>query len=101
MEGKSSSCAHFSPLGNIAGAAADLWSNESVQNVQLLSGLAPEAFLELLVYDCRLFNTATQAGEALRLRDWLVAGDTPTSVEALMLDPKVVIDLGQGDRGRG
>ncbi|MGQ9649235.1 MAG: methyltransferase MtaB domain-containing protein, partial [Phycisphaerae bacterium] len=31
MEGKSSSCAHFSPLGNIAGAAADLWSNESVQ----------------------------------------------------------------------
>ncbi len=58
MEGKSSCCAHFSPLGNIAGAAADLWSNESVQNIRLLSGSAPEAFLELLSYDCRLFNTA-------------------------------------------
>lgn len=93
MEGKSSSCAHFSPLGNSAGAAADLWSNESVQNVQLLSGSAPEAYLELLAYDCRLFNTATAAGDALRLRDWLVASDTPTSAEALMLDPMVVLEL--------
>ena len=93
MEGKSASCAHFSPLGNIAGAAADLWSNESVQNIQLLSGSAPEAFLELLAYDCRLFNAATRAGEALRLRDWLVASDVPTSAEALMLEPAFVIDL--------
>lgn len=93
MEGKSSSCAHFSPLGNIAGAAADLWSNESVQNVQLLSGSAPEAFLELLAYDCRLFNTARQAGQALVLRDWLVASDVPHSVEALMLAPHFVIEL--------
>jgi len=93
MEGKSSSCAHFSPLGNIAGAAADLWSNESVQNVQLLSGSAPEAFLELLAYDCRLFNTAQQAGRAIDLRDWLVASDVPHSVEALMLEPGFVIDL--------
>lgn len=93
MEGKSSSCAHFSPLGNIAGAAADLWSNESVQNIQLLSGSAPEAFLELLAYDCRLFNTASRAGKAIELRDWLVASDVPHSVEALMLEPGFVIDL--------
>ena len=33
MEGKSSSCAHFSPLGNIAGALADLWSNESIHRL--------------------------------------------------------------------
>jgi len=95
MEGKSSSCAHFSPLGNIAGAAADLWSNESVQNIQLLSGPAPEAFLELLAYDCRLFNTAQQAGKAIELRDWLVASDVPHSVEALMLEPRFVIELSQ------
>jgi methanol---5-hydroxybenzimidazolylcobamide Co-methyltransferase len=93
MEGKSSSCAHFSPLGNIAAAAADLWSNESVQNVRLLSGSAPEAFLELLIYDCRLFNSASESGDALRLRDCMVASDVPHSVEALMLDPAVVIDL--------
>jgi methanol--5-hydroxybenzimidazolylcobamide Co-methyltransferase len=48
MEGKSASCAHFSPLGNIAAAMCDLWSNESVQNVRLLSGNAPEVFTELL-----------------------------------------------------
>ena len=30
MEGKSAACAHFSPLGNIASAMCDLWSNESV-----------------------------------------------------------------------
>jgi methanol--5-hydroxybenzimidazolylcobamide Co-methyltransferase len=93
MEGKSSSCAHFSPLGNIAGAAADLWSNESVQNIRLLSGSAPEAFLELLAYDCRLFNKAGENSDELKLRDWLVQSDVPFSVEALMLEPKTVIDI--------
>ena len=93
MEGKSSSCAHFSPLGNIAGAAADLWSNESVQNVQLLSGSAPEAFLELLAYDCRLFNTAAARGKATEYRDWMVASDLPHSVEALMLEPSFVLGV--------
>jgi methanol--5-hydroxybenzimidazolylcobamide Co-methyltransferase len=29
MEGKSAACAHFSPMGNIAAAMCDLWSNES------------------------------------------------------------------------
>jgi methanol--5-hydroxybenzimidazolylcobamide Co-methyltransferase len=93
MEGKSSSCAHFSPLGNIAGAAADLWSNESVQNIRLLSGSAPEAYLELLAYDCRLFNTSHNAGEKLKLRNWLVESDVPHSVEALMLEPDTVIRI--------
>jgi len=99
MEGKSSSCAHFSPLGNIAGAAADLWSNESVQNIQLLSGPAPEAFLELLAYDCRLFNTAAEHGQALQLRDWLVAGDVGANPQALMLEPQTVIRLARAITG--
>lgn len=29
MEGKSASCAHFSPVGNVAAAMYDLWSNEN------------------------------------------------------------------------
>lgn len=95
MEGKSSCCAHFSPLGNIAGAAADLWSNESVQNVRLLSGNAPEAFMELLAYDCRLFNVAHKKNEALHLRDMLVDSDIPLNVEALILEPNIVIDIAQ------
>ena len=40
-EGKSSACAHLSPVGNIAACVADLWSNESVQNVKLLGGRLP------------------------------------------------------------
>ena len=64
MEGKSATCAHFSPLGNIAAAMCDLWSNESVQNVRLLSGNAPEAYTETLAYDCRLMNVATARGQA-------------------------------------
>ena len=95
MEGKSSSCTHFSPLGNIAGAAADLWSNESVQNIQLLNRTAPEAYLELLAYDCRLFNTSIKAGESLKLRNWLVESDVENSVEALMLEPEAVIKIAQ------
>ena len=56
MEGKTAACAHLSPLGNIASACADLWSNESVQNIKLLSGMAPVAYLEQLEYDVRLKN---------------------------------------------
>ena len=36
MEGKTAACAHLSPLGNIAAASCDTWSNESVQNIKLL-----------------------------------------------------------------
>lgn len=54
--------AHFSPVGNIAASMCDLWSNESVQQVPLLSGSAPEAFAQVLVYDCRLMNEALPKG---------------------------------------
>jgi len=95
MEGKSSACAHFSPLGNIAGALADLWSNESVQNVRLLSGNAPEVFLEILAYDCRLYNTALEENNPHQLRDWMVKSDLGLNVQALMLEPTVVIDIAE------
>lgn len=94
MEGKSSCCAHFSPLGNIAGAAADLWSNESVQNIRLLSGSAPEAFMELLSYDCRLFNT-TDDKNRLIFRDLMVNSDLTYSPEAYMLEPNTVISIAE------
>ncbi|MCK5033563.1 MAG: methanol--corrinoid methyltransferase, partial [Calditrichia bacterium] len=93
MEGKSSSCAHFSHLGNIASATADLWSNESVQNIRLLSGSAPEVFLEILAYDCRLMNIASQNNEALKMRDWLVESDSSLNVEAFILKPESVVEI--------
>jgi len=100
MEGKSASCAHFSPLGNIAAAACDLWSNESVQNVRLLSGSAPEAFTELLIYDCRLMNTALERGGALTLRDWLVASDRFLSPQAVLLSPEAAFEIARAIVGQ-
>ena len=94
MEGKSASCAHFSPMGNISAAMCDLWSNESVQNVRLLSGNAPEVFTELLAYDCRLMNTAALSkGGALQMRNWMTASDEWLSPQAAVLSPEATIKI--------
>lgn len=95
MEGKSAACAHFSTLGNIASAMCDLWSNESVQNIRLLSGNAPEVFTEMLAYDCRLMNTAAKRGEEQRLRDCLVESDEQLSPQALLLSPAATLRVAQ------
>lgn len=95
MEGKSAACAHFSPLGNIAAAMCDLWSNESVQNVRLLSGSAPEAFAELLIYDCRLMNAALSQGGERTLRDWMIQSDQWLSPQAAVLSPEAVVEIAQ------
>ena len=94
MEGKSASCAHFSPLGNIAAGMCDLWSNESVQNVRLLSGNAPEVFTELLTYDCRLMNAAAATnGGALQMRNWMTASDEWLSPQAAVLSPDATMRI--------
>ena len=93
MEGRSATCAHFSPMGNIASAMCDLWSNESVQNVRLLSGNAPEAYAELLIYDCRLMNAAAGRGGAAVLRDWLTASDQWLSPQAAVLSPEAAVEI--------
>ncbi len=100
MEGKSASCAHFSPLGNVAGAMCDLWSNESVQNVRLLSGSAPEAYLELLAYDCRLFNEATRQHKVSEYQSLLVHSDVALSPQALVLSPESTIEIGRAIVGK-
>lgn len=93
MEGKSAACAHLSPVGNIAGCYADLWSNESVQNIKLLAGMAPVVSMEQLVYDCRLMNVAAGKGEGVRLRDWLSESDAGLDPQAFILSPNAVIGL--------
>jgi len=95
MEGKSAACAHLSAIGNLPMAMADLWSNESVQNIKLLGGMAPTVSMEQLIYDCRLLNCASASGQtaALQLRDWLVAGDATLDPQAFILAPDNVIEL--------
>jgi methanol--5-hydroxybenzimidazolylcobamide Co-methyltransferase len=95
LEGAEAACAHLSAIGNIAKAAADLWSNESVQNVKLLSAMAPTVSLEQLVYATRLMNVASSEGPqaALKLRDWFVKSDCSFDPQAYVLRPDVVVEL--------
>lgn len=95
MEGKTAACAHLSPVGNVAAACADLWSNESVQNIKLLSGMAPTAYMEQLEYDVRLMNCALKEGResALNLQRWLVNSDVYYDPQALVLAPAHVIEI--------
>ena len=95
MEGKSSACAHFSPVGNVSAACADLWSNESVQNIKLLSGYAPVVSLEQLVYDTRLMNEAIRDGKSTvnKLQDLFASSDTYYDPQALILAPVNVIEI--------
>lgn len=93
MEGKSSACAHLSPVGNIPAAVADLWSNESVTNVRLLSDIAPIVSVEQLIYDCRLMNLAKQKGYGITFRDLLAESDSRWDPQAYVLRPDVVFDI--------
>lgn len=95
MEGKAAACAHLSPVGNVAAACADLWSNESVQNVMLLAAMAPIVSLEQLEYDTRLLNTALREGRssALQLQRLLVESDIHLDPQAFVLAPENVIRI--------
>ncbi len=95
LEGAEAAVAHLSPIGNIAKAVPDLWSNESVNNVKLLGGMAPTVSLEQLVYATRLMNTAASHGPAAArmLRDWWVESDAKYDPQAYVLKPEVVLDL--------
>ncbi len=97
MEGKSSACAHSSPVGNVAGACADLWSNESVQNIKLLAGMAPTVSMEQLEYDVRLMNAAIDQGkeQAHHLQSFMVQSDIRLDPQAYILAPDHVIEIAQ------
>jgi methanol--5-hydroxybenzimidazolylcobamide Co-methyltransferase len=94
-EGKSATGAHLSPVGNIASAACDTWSNESIQHIKLLAGMAPTCMLESLIYDCRLMNEARADGEAAarQLRDWMIRSDAGKDPQAWMLRPESAIRI--------
>ena len=95
MEGKTSACAHLSPMGNLAAACCDTWSNESVQNIKLLGGMAPTCYMEQLAYDCRLMNTARRHGKASaqQLQRWMVESDVATDPQAFIISPESSVTL--------
>jgi len=95
MEGRTAACAHLSPMGNLAAAACDTWSNESVQNIKLLGGMAPTCYMEQLIYDCRLMNEALADGPdaALQYRKWLVHSDASRDPQAFILSPECAVAI--------
>ncbi|MFN8482295.1 MAG: methyltransferase MtaB domain-containing protein [Anaerolineae bacterium] len=95
LEGAEAACAHLSPIGNIAKAVPDLWSNESVNNVKLLGANAPVVSVEQLIYATRLMNVASSHGPAAArtLRDWWAESDAGLDPQAFVLRPDVVLDL--------
>jgi methanol--5-hydroxybenzimidazolylcobamide Co-methyltransferase len=93
MEGKSSACAHLSHLGNIAAAVCDLWSNESVQNVKLLSDFAPTVFTEILAYDCRIMNQSIEDGTRDVLKEIFIKSDEFKNVQAFVISPEFSVEI--------
>ena len=95
MEGKTSACAHLSPLGNIAAATCDTWSNESVQNIKLLGGMAPTCYMEQLIYDTRLMNEAIKDGKegVASYQRWTVGSDAGLDPQAYILTPTNIIRI--------
>jgi len=92
-EGKTAACAHLSSVGNISACVTDMWSNESVQNIMLLGGMAPTVSFEQLAYDCRLMNEAAKKGHSLLLRDLYADSDSKLDPHAYILRPNVVLDI--------
>jgi methanol---5-hydroxybenzimidazolylcobamide Co-methyltransferase len=95
LEGAEAACAHLSSIGNITKAVPDLWSNESVQNVKLLSAMAPTVSVEQLIYATRMMNVASSKGReaACTLRDWWVESDSAYDPQAYVLRPDVVLEI--------
>ena len=79
----------------LADATCDTWSNESVQNVKLLGGMAPTCYVEQLIYDCRIMNEALSDGKdsALLLRKWMVKSDAGLDPQAFVLTPQSSIEI--------
>jgi methanol--5-hydroxybenzimidazolylcobamide Co-methyltransferase len=96
-EGRTAACAHLSPLGNVAACLADLWSNESIQNIKLLGGMAPTVSFEQLTFDCRLLNGAAAKSReaALALRDLHADSDSYYDPQAYVLRPDVILRISE------
>jgi methanol--5-hydroxybenzimidazolylcobamide Co-methyltransferase len=83
----------MSPVGNIAAAACDLWSNESVQNIKLLGGMAPTVYFEQLSYDCRLMNRSLENNSQHVLQTLFVESDATLDPQAFILAPQNVLEI--------
>ncbi len=93
MEGKTSAVAHSSLVGNVAAAACDLWSNETIVADELFGGKSTAVIFEMLGYDTALMNEAIHAGSHPVLRRLYVDSDRYRDPQALILSPETAFRI--------
>ncbi len=88
MEGKTSAVAHSSLVGNVAAAACDLWSNETIVSDDLFGGKSTAVIFEMLAYDTALMNESIRSGSQKTLQGLYVSSDRRRDPQALILCPE-------------
>jgi len=88
MEGKMSAVAHSSLVGNVAAAACDIWSNETIVADELFGGKSTAVIFEMLGYDTALMNEAIRSGSQAALQRLYVGSDMYRDPQALVLCPE-------------
>ena len=93
MEGKTSAMAHSSLVGNVAAAACDLWSNETIVFDDAFGGKTSAVILEMLGYDVSIMNQSIAEGTNGILRGLYVNSDKYRDPQALVLSPECAFEV--------
>ncbi len=93
MEGKTSAVAHSSLVGNVAAAACDVWSNETIVADELFGGKSTAVIFEMLGYDAALMNEAIRSGTQAALKRLYVDSDRYRDPQALVLCPDSAVRI--------
>lgn len=93
MEGKTSAMAHSSLVGNVAAAACDIWSNETIVMDDVFGGKTTAVIFEMLSYDTSLMNASISSGLQKFLKQMYVDSDKYRDPQALVLCPENAIRL--------
>lgn len=106
MEGKTSAMAHSSLVGNVAAAACDMWSNETIVFDDTFGGKSTAVILEMLGYDAALMNQSISSGTNRVLGRLYADSDRYRDPQALILCPDSALRVarailsGRGDYER-
>jgi len=93
MEGKTSAMAHSSLVGNVAAAACDMWSNETIVMDDAFGGKTTAVIFEMLNYDAALMNQSISSGTRESLKRLYVDSDKYRDPQALILSPESAVRL--------
>jgi methanol--5-hydroxybenzimidazolylcobamide Co-methyltransferase len=93
MEGKTSAMAHSSLVGNVAAAACDLWSNETIVFDDAFGGKTTAVILEMLSYDTAIMNQSISSGTGRTLRQLYIDSDRYRDPQALVLCPDSAVRI--------